>query len=322
MEIALSMTKSSMDFHDIPIMVVSSTGLTEQVTHYYPYGGVIGGIDKAPTLQPYKFGENELERTYGLDWYDIHARQYDPVVPSWNKIDPLCENYYNTSPYAYCCNNPVNAIDPDGRNPVYSANGIFIANTREGFTGQIYVYTGSDNLKFEDMTMDELLNMNNPDLMTYDKFARSYSSNALSGFVSNVMTDIMQQFEGVNIFGTKFDISNLYKGKVEYKERENSSFVTEILNGQIHIIANRPISPDYEATVENLASSLIVHEWHGHGIMGYGSYHTNSFGEVHPNHHLVYKKVMDFTPFSSKTTFRYLLFLNNRYNYYLMKEGF
>lgn len=30
-------------------------------------------------------------------------------------IDPMCENYYNISPYAYCCGNPVNAIDPDGR---------------------------------------------------------------------------------------------------------------------------------------------------------------------------------------------------------------
>ena len=139
MEIALSMTKSSMDFHDIPIMVVSSTGLTEQVTHYYPYGGVIGGIDKAPTLQPYKFGENELERTYGLDWYDIHARQYDPVVPSWNKIDPLCENYYNTSPYAYCAGNPVNAVDPDGMDWYRSNSTLYYTwfngnNSIEGYT--------------------------------------------------------------------------------------------------------------------------------------------------------------------------------------------
>ncbi|MFR2070776.1 MAG: hypothetical protein ACLS4S_11685 [Bacteroides nordii] len=30
-------------------------------------------------------------------------------------IDPLCEKYYSISPYAYCMNNPVNCIDPDGR---------------------------------------------------------------------------------------------------------------------------------------------------------------------------------------------------------------
>ena len=30
-------------------------------------------------------------------------------------IDPHAENYYNLSPYSYCGGNPVNRIDPDGR---------------------------------------------------------------------------------------------------------------------------------------------------------------------------------------------------------------
>lgn len=30
-------------------------------------------------------------------------------------VDPLAEKYYNISPYAYVANNPINAIDPDGR---------------------------------------------------------------------------------------------------------------------------------------------------------------------------------------------------------------
>lgn len=29
-------------------------------------------------------------------------------------MDPMCEKYYHLSPYAYCGNNPVNAVDPSG----------------------------------------------------------------------------------------------------------------------------------------------------------------------------------------------------------------
>ena len=99
-------------------MVVNKTGAVEQTTHYYPYGGVIGGIDQNPSFQKYKFGGKELDRSYGLDWYDVLARQYDPVVPSWHTVDPLAEKYYWISPYVYCENNPIVFIDPIGQEKI------------------------------------------------------------------------------------------------------------------------------------------------------------------------------------------------------------
>ena len=98
--------------------MIVKTGAVEQITHYYPYGGVIGGIALNPGFQKYKFGGKELDRSYGLDWYDVQARQYDPVVPSWHMVDPLAEKYYGISPYAYCANNPVMLVDPDGNSPL------------------------------------------------------------------------------------------------------------------------------------------------------------------------------------------------------------
>lgn len=46
-----------------------------------------------------------------LDTYDYGARQYDPTLGRWDRMDPMCEKYYNVSPYAYCHDNLVNAGD-------------------------------------------------------------------------------------------------------------------------------------------------------------------------------------------------------------------
>lgn len=97
--------------------VVDDNGNVVQVNNYYPFGPPYcdTSASKAPELQPYKYNGKELDLMHGLNTYDYGARQYNPVVPIWDRVDPLCEKYYNTSPYAYCGNNPVSSIDLDGR---------------------------------------------------------------------------------------------------------------------------------------------------------------------------------------------------------------
>ncbi|WP_322933987.1 hypothetical protein VCM39_16085 [Bacteroides sp. CG01] len=55
-------------------------------------------------------------------------------------IDPHCEKYYSISPYAYCMNNPVNAIDPDGKLV------LFINGMHNGDGGQSKYWEGMDKL--------------------------------------------------------------------------------------------------------------------------------------------------------------------------------
>ena len=55
------------------------------------------------------------DRMHGLDTYDYGARQYNPVLGRWDRVDPLSEKYCDVSPYVYCHNNPVRFVDPDGR---------------------------------------------------------------------------------------------------------------------------------------------------------------------------------------------------------------
>ena len=99
---------------NVRMVVNGETDSIEQVNHYYPYGALIGDISTGQDFQKYKYSGKELNRQFGLDWYDFHARQQDPLLGRFNSIDPMAEKYYSISPYAYCAGDPINCIDPTG----------------------------------------------------------------------------------------------------------------------------------------------------------------------------------------------------------------
>jgi len=63
----------------------------------------------------YLYNGKELKKDFGLNWYDYGARWYDAAVGRWWQVDPAAEKYYSMSPYNYVANNPINYIDPDGK---------------------------------------------------------------------------------------------------------------------------------------------------------------------------------------------------------------
>ena len=95
--------------------VVSEDGTMEQTTEYYPFGGIYGDVSTNPGLQLYKYNGKEFDHSLRLDLYDYGARLYDPALVVWTGVDLLADEYGGISPYVYCHNNPVNAIDPDGK---------------------------------------------------------------------------------------------------------------------------------------------------------------------------------------------------------------
>ena len=100
--------------HQGSVTAVIGDGSAEQRTRYYPFGGLMTQDCTGEGVSADKYTGKRLDRMHGLDWYDFGARQYDPVYGRFASIDPLCEKYPNLSPYAYCGNDPVNAIDVDG----------------------------------------------------------------------------------------------------------------------------------------------------------------------------------------------------------------
>ena len=95
---------------------------------------------------------------HGLDEYDSEARWYYPAIMRTTTIDPHAENYYSTSPYAWCGNNPANRIDPDGRDWfVNNDNGelIFLKGVSELSDDLRKQYNLGDS-KFENIGKDNM----------------------------------------------------------------------------------------------------------------------------------------------------------------------
>ena len=95
-------------------VVADENGTVEETNHYYPFGALFGECAEN-NKQRYKYNGKELDRLLSLDWYDYGARWYAPVLARWHAVDPLADKYPDVSPYVYCNNNAVNAVDPDGR---------------------------------------------------------------------------------------------------------------------------------------------------------------------------------------------------------------
>ncbi|MBV8040947.1 RHS repeat-associated core domain-containing protein, partial [Bacteroides sp. AN502] len=93
-------------------VVLNQNGTVEEVNHYYPFGGLFASSNN---VQPYKYNGKELDTKNGLNLYDYGARMYDPALGRFTTVDPSSESYYNSSPYAYCGNEPVGRVDPDGK---------------------------------------------------------------------------------------------------------------------------------------------------------------------------------------------------------------
>ncbi len=95
--------------------VINESGTIEQVVHYYPFGTPFtDGSSTNIGLQPYLYGNKELDMMHGLNTYDFGARNYNPLLPMWDKVDPKAGDYPWLSPYNYCMNNPIKLKDIDG----------------------------------------------------------------------------------------------------------------------------------------------------------------------------------------------------------------
>ena len=93
--------------------VVNGEGEVLERNDYYPFGS--RWDDGLLSDNRYRYNGKEAQAFLNNPYLDYGARQYDSDGAVWLGTDQLSELYYHIGSYAYCANNPINAIDADGR---------------------------------------------------------------------------------------------------------------------------------------------------------------------------------------------------------------
>jgi RHS repeat-associated protein len=92
------------------------TDADEEVLEHNDYSGFGQRLESSTgSTNRYRYNGKEEQATFGTPYSDYGARQYSSASGRWLTVDPLTEKYYSYSPYAFCNNNPVNFVDPDGK---------------------------------------------------------------------------------------------------------------------------------------------------------------------------------------------------------------
>ena len=110
----------------------------KDINNYYPYGMEFNekpyqiNVGFNPELD-FTYNGKESQTMHGLNMMDYGARFIDMANPEWIGVDPLCEKYPAFSPYVYCYNNPINVIDPDGREGIVVSGSPGDHNNRDHF---------------------------------------------------------------------------------------------------------------------------------------------------------------------------------------------
>lgn len=108
-------------------------------------------------------------------------------------VDPLCEQYYWITPYAYCLNNPVKFIDPDGRE-VRGLTKVDALNAQQDFST---MFSGDQFNNFRG-------------LITLDKKGKTFNSISADA--------LTRAFEGITLTQDQQALVNEFVGVINSKD--------------------------------------------------------------------------------------------------------
>ncbi len=105
----------------VRFVVNATTGVVAQALEYDDFGTVMR--DTAPGFQPFGFAGGLYDADTGLVRFG--TRDYDPTVGRWTSKDPIGFGG-GSNLYAYCGNDAINRVDPDGKRPLSKSETAFL----------------------------------------------------------------------------------------------------------------------------------------------------------------------------------------------------
>ena len=304
----------------------------------FGYDNVSHTFDRGYTLH---------EHYDNFDLINMDGRLYDPILGRMLSPDIAIQDEHNAQAYnrySYCFNNPLRFTDPSGyfvrgsrnyydwtsfvyyvfgnyRNncsafntdlsegkfsPVYDVNGVLLGTTKEGFTGQVLIYEGPEDIDFSSLSENDALLMEG--VYTFDMLSENLSGETKS----NIWTSIVSQMEGAAVYDEVFHMSDLHDNKIAFNPNVTASWSSSyaLKTGEGKIQGSDKYH--YETTVENIQSSIIVHEYYSHI--------KKNNGNNYKSHRLAYKNVINYKPLWNKTTDAYKGFVVRRLLEYTIRE--
>jgi RHS repeat-associated protein len=197
-------------------VIVDNNGIIKEQKDYYPFGKEHENSSLMSSTNRWNFNGKEKQTIKDLGWLDFSARMYaNCEVPLFTTPDPLMEKYYSISQYAFCGNNPINRIDPNGMD-WYSYERKYMDDDGEEQTRIEYKYVrgtmSDDDMKAGGYThlgktylSDGTYYSLGGAILNYDK-----SDMQNFGMVANVMAADFFTITAVNAFKEGSDFWNKY----------------------------------------------------------------------------------------------------------------
>jgi RHS repeat-associated protein len=237
----------------------------ESARDYYPFGMTQPGREYTSNMYRYGFNGKEDVKNWGVKFVqDYGFRLYNPAIGRFLSEDPLTGEYPELTPYQFASNAPIQAIDIDGLEYYYAADGKYLgqgsSNSTEvrlarvlsdgkfysvgvdgKFTQDLVVVNSNHETfqKFAAMVYAETVGMKKSGNTAYDSKEAYSLASATKNFISKsvdvglnyTVEDVFVKSGFSSAIGTKLYQDYLESGYTENWISSNSAVINALLGG-------------------------------------------------------------------------------------------